>query len=81
MIEEELATFLSAINRNPQTIACLVKEGPALDVIEREVRTRNADLLVLGTHGRTGAALNLLGSVALAFLECPPCDVLVGQAW
>ena len=54
LVEQEMATFLGAIGRNLPTITCLVKEGRALDVIEDEVRTRKADLLVLGTHGRRG---------------------------
>ncbi len=76
-----MATFLAAIGREPRTIGRILKEGAVLEVIESEVHSRKPDLLVLGTHGRTGAALTLLGSVALALLEYPPCDVLVAQAW
>jgi universal stress protein E len=81
MVEEEMASFLGAVGRQPQSIGRILKEGPAVQVIENEARSRKPDLLVLGTRGRTGAALTILGSVALTFLEYPPCDVLVGQAW
>ncbi|MEI9949010.1 MAG: universal stress protein [Pseudomonadota bacterium] len=36
-----------------------------------------ADLLVVGTHGRTGVARFLLGSVAHALVTLAPCPVLV----
>ncbi|MEI9941955.1 MAG: universal stress protein [Pseudomonadota bacterium] len=36
-----------------------------------------ADLLVVGTHGRTGIARFLLGSVAHALVTLAPCPVLV----
>lgn len=56
-------------------ISCVLKEGQALDVIDEEVRTSGADLLVLGSsHADTSR--QELGSVTQAFLSCPPCDVL-----
>lgn len=42
------------------------------DAAEQE----NADLIVVGTHGRHGAG-RLLGSVASAVVHSAPCDVLV----
>ena len=38
---------------------------------------RNAELIVVGTHGHTGIQRFLLGSVATAILRHAPCDVLV----
>ncbi len=40
-------------------------------------RTRRADLIALGTHGRTGLPHLLLGSVAEAVMHHASCDVLV----
>jgi nucleotide-binding universal stress UspA family protein len=40
-----------------------------------------ADLLVAGTHGRTGVAHALLGSVAEDLLLQAHCDVLIAKAW
>jgi nucleotide-binding universal stress UspA family protein len=56
-----------------------VREGDPRIVVLRELEERRADLAVLGTHGRTGLAHFLLGSVAEWVLENAPCDVLVGR--
>jgi nucleotide-binding universal stress UspA family protein len=45
--------------------------------IRRAVATANAELLVMGTHGRGRIASALIGSVAQELLATPPCDVLV----
>jgi nucleotide-binding universal stress UspA family protein len=39
----------------------------------------DADLLALGTHGRSGLAHALLGSVAEAVIHAASCDVLVAR--
>ena len=39
-------------------------------------REIDADLIVLGTHGRTGVGRLLMGSVAEAVLRKAPCPVL-----
>jgi nucleotide-binding universal stress UspA family protein len=44
------------------------------------VRDRNVDLVVLGTHGRTGLANVFLGSVARQIVPAMPCDTLVVRA-
>jgi nucleotide-binding universal stress UspA family protein len=43
---------------------CAVRVGPAADTILDKARSWDADLIVMGTHGRTGLALFLNGSVA-----------------
>ncbi len=43
----------------------IVDRGPAIwPVVERTLRDSSADLIVLGTHGRTGAQKLVMGSVA-----------------
>ncbi len=54
----------------------LVLDGVAADQITRAARKRRADLIVIGTHGRTGFARFLLGSVAQRVLTVAPCDVM-----
>jgi nucleotide-binding universal stress UspA family protein len=55
----------------------VAKVGPSSDVIVEAAKARDADLIVMGTHGRTGLTRFLLGSVATATLREAPCDVLV----
>lgn len=56
-----------------------VRAGEPSAVIVRELIRRDADIVVLGTHGRAGLSHLLLGSVAEAVLEEAPCDVLIGR--
>jgi nucleotide-binding universal stress UspA family protein len=51
-------------------------EGVAHEAIVREARKRRADLIVIGTHGRTGVARFFLGSVAARVTATAPCPVL-----
>jgi len=51
-------------------------EGPPAVVIAEQAEAIGADLVVMGTHGRTGLRHLLLGSVAERTLRSAPCPVL-----
>ncbi len=53
----------------------IVNIGPAKMVIIHEANQRNADLIIVGSHGRHGIQL-LLGSTANAVLHGANCDIL-----
>ncbi len=53
-----------------------VLEGSAHEQIVRFARSKRADLLVMGTHGRSGLAKLFLGSVAGRVVAAAPCPVL-----
>jgi universal stress protein A len=53
-----------------------VLEGSAHEQIIRFARSKHADLLVLGTHGRSGLAKLFLGSVAGRVVAAASCPVL-----
>jgi len=53
-----------------------VLEGSAHDQITRFARARHADLVVMGTHGRSGLAKLFLGSVASRVVTAARCPVL-----
>jgi nucleotide-binding universal stress UspA family protein len=50
--------------------------GHPADAIVRVAEERAADLIVMGTHGRTGLQHALLGSVAEKVVRLAPCPVL-----
>jgi nucleotide-binding universal stress UspA family protein len=54
----------------------LLLTGPPHEAIVRAAKSKRADLLVIGTHGRTGLARLLLGSVASRVLALAGCPVL-----
>jgi len=51
--------------------------GFANDVIVQYAKSVNAELIVVGTHGRSGWARLTLGSTAASVIESAPCAVLV----
>jgi nucleotide-binding universal stress UspA family protein len=51
--------------------------GKPHEFIVQEARDRGIDLIVLGTHGRTGIKKVLLGSVAQNVIGSAPCPVMV----
>jgi nucleotide-binding universal stress UspA family protein len=54
----------------------LLVEGVAHEQITRGAKRQRADLIVMGTHGRTGVARFFLGSVAARVAATAPCPVL-----
>jgi nucleotide-binding universal stress UspA family protein len=57
-------------------IATLVREGhPAAEIVD-QATSMNADLLVMGTHGRSGADRLLLGSVTEKVLRKARCPLM-----
>ena len=57
----------------------ILRRGDPRKVIPREGARRRADLIVLGTHGRTGLSRSMLGSVADWIIRAAECDVLVAR--
>lgn len=54
----------------------VVAGDPASEILRR-ARTHGIDLVVVGTHGRTGLKHLVLGSVAERVVRQAPCPVLV----
>jgi nucleotide-binding universal stress UspA family protein len=54
-----------------------IRRGIPADAIAQAARELGADLLVVGTHARTGLQHALLGSVAERLVRFAPCQVLV----
>jgi len=81
MVEGEMATFFTGLETKAPKLERVMKEGLAREVLLDQARRIKPDLLVIGTHGRTGVAHIFLGSVAEDLLRMPPCDVLAVNAW
>jgi universal stress protein A len=75
-IERELAN--RAARAREQGIACrtLVLEGNPSVEVTRRAREIEPELVVVGTHGRTGLSHVLLGSVAERIVQRSICPVL-----
>lgn len=58
------------------TVRPLLLEGVPHEQIVRTARRKRADLIVVGTHGRTGVSRLLLGSVAGRVVATATCPVL-----
>lgn len=57
-----------------------VRTGNAAKQILEAARERQADLVVMGTRGRTGLAHVVMGSVAERVVRLAPCPVLIVKA-
>ena len=80
MINEEMATFLGSVETKPPKLDRIMQVGTVQEVIHDQTNRLKPDLLVVGTHGRTGVAHAFLGSIAEDLLTDPPCDVLAVKA-
>ena len=80
-INNEMSKFLSTIDKNTDNLNIIIKEGPVFALLNNEIKNIKADLLIMGTHGRTGVSKAFLGSVAEDMLISAKCDVVVLSAW
>jgi universal stress protein E len=74
---DELVAFVEASELGGRNWPLRIEEGGPLDVISSAVKELRADLLVIGSHGRSGIAKALLGSVTEEVLRDVDVDVLV----
>ena len=58
------------------TVTTQVTEGAVADAILEVANVRGCDLIVMGTHGRSGIAHMILGSVAEQIVRTAPCGVV-----
>jgi glycine betaine transporter len=72
-MEEPLARVHEAGLQGETVIA----EGIPFQTIIDTARDKSVDLIVMGTHGRTGLTHVLMGSVAEKVVRLAPCPVLV----
>ena len=76
-------SFLQGLARRlPEGIAAepLLREGAPAETIIATAREWNADLIVMGTHGRGGLERLVVGSTAESVLRAATCPVLTIRA-
>ena len=61
-------------DRPPEVLRTILPGSPAPTLVEV---AESADLLVVGSHGRTGLSRFVIGSVAMACVQHAPCPVVV----
>lgn len=74
--QRRLTDLITAGERSELRTESLVEVGDPLRAIVDYAKARNIDLIVMGTHGRTGVAHFVLGSVAERVVRTAPCPVL-----
>ena len=73
---DEFVTFLAESKLADRRWSLRVEEGSAFEVISRVVEEMRPDLLIMGTHGRSGIIKVLLGSVTEEALRSLDVDIL-----
>ena len=74
--QKQLGKLVAKAKAAGARVRGLLLEGPAADTIVRTARSRRANVIVMGTHGRTGFARLLMGSVAQRVVGTASCPVL-----
>ena len=75
--DEAVALALRRAVHIPDGAVHHVRAGRPADAIVDVARDWSADLIVVGSHGRSGVGRVLLGSVAESVVRRAPCPVLV----
>jgi nucleotide-binding universal stress UspA family protein len=82
VVEQQMSSARQALEQLQPTepgikVERILETGDPVEVILRTAAKLPADLIVLGSHGRTGLARLLLGSVAEQVVRKATCPVLV----
>jgi nucleotide-binding universal stress UspA family protein len=74
--QKQLDRLIAAATAKGAKARGLLLEGIPAEAINKAARSQRADVIVIGTHGRTGLARLFLGSVAERVVGGAPCPVL-----
>jgi nucleotide-binding universal stress UspA family protein len=79
--EEYLAQVKADLTDRGLEVETVVPYGPAAECIADRARLHPTDLIVMSTHGRTGPAHLLFGSVAESVVSRTSVPVMLERAW
>ena len=74
--DKRLSATAEELQRRKPGVRAVLREGAPVEQIVKAAQEGQADLIVIGTHGRTGLPHVLLGSVAERVVRYAPCAVL-----
>jgi nucleotide-binding universal stress UspA family protein len=74
--QQQLRKLTASAKTTGVRVIALLLEGDPAQVIARTARLKGADLLVVGTHGRTGFAKFFVGSIASRLVATASCPVV-----
>ncbi len=75
-VERALAERVTEATARGLAARWVLKTGVAPEAIVETAAEMHADLIVIGTHGRTGLSRLVIGSVAERVVRLAPCPVL-----
>ena len=75
-VERRLQPLVEFARKKGVEARALILTGFADEAIIEAAKQQRADLIVMGTHGRRGAARLFLGSVAARVISTAPCPVM-----
>lgn len=78
--EQYAKAVKEAAQKEGVPVKAYVRSGRPADAIIETAKETSANMIVLGSHGRTGLAKLLMGSVAERTIVLAPCAVLVAKA-
>ncbi len=76
-VKEGIETYRKRAEEAGLAVDVVIVRGTPFHEIVQTAKTKQIDLIVMGTHGRTGVTHLLIGSVAERVVRLAPCPVLV----
>jgi nucleotide-binding universal stress UspA family protein len=77
--EKNVKVVKDAALKQDVSVKAFILSGKPADAIIETAKERRADLIVLGSHGRTGLEKLLMGSVAERVIVLSSCPVLIAK--
>lgn len=76
-VQQEMEAYCERVQAAGLVVDTAIVRGTPFREIVETAKTQQVDLIVMGTHGRTGMQHLLIGSVAERVVRLAPCPVMV----